>query len=64
MHTLAGKQRPARGNWNITPHPVVGAEGPGEGINAPPFGGSEQLYLGELLLKYKSRISSPYLNSF
>ena len=63
MDTLAGKQRPARGNGKITPHPVVGGEHTGEGITAPPFGGSDQLYLGKLLLKCKSRISSPYLHS-
>ena len=27
VHTLAGEQRPTRGNWNITPHPVVRVEG-------------------------------------
>ena len=42
VDTQAGEQRPTRGNWNITPHPVVGGEGPGEGITAPPFLGSEQ----------------------
>ena len=40
VDTLTGKQHPARGNWNITPHPVVGDEGPGEEITAPSFGGS------------------------
>ena len=61
---------PFRGNWNITPHPVVGDGGPGEGITATFFffgggggGGGLNLYLGELLLGYKLRIYSTYFDS-
>ena len=34
VDTHARKQRLPRGNWNITPHPVVEDEGPGEEIIA------------------------------
>ena len=40
---LAGKQQ---GNWNTTPHPVVRDGDPGEGITAPPLGGSKPIFGG------------------
>ena len=40
MDTLAG------GNWNITPHPVIGDEGPGKEITASPLGGSKPIFVG------------------
>ena len=50
VDTLSGKQHPARGNWIITPHPVVRDKGPGEGITAPSPGGSKHIFGGTVTL--------------